>query len=94
MLVKRTNVKVFTIKFVGTRPSPYKKKNLPGRGLIKVEKRWYSTLSVCFLNQKNSIYIVQNSSPKTHYISTYVYIFQCCLLLSSNKNSVYVLNFP
>jgi hypothetical protein len=30
--------KVFTSKFVGTGPSSYKKKNLPGRGLTKVEK--------------------------------------------------------
>ena len=31
--------KVFTSKFVGTRPSSNKKKkNLPGRGLTKVEK--------------------------------------------------------
>jgi hypothetical protein len=29
--------KVFTSKFVGTGPSSYKKKNLLGRGLIKVE---------------------------------------------------------
>jgi len=32
--------KVFTSKFVGTGPSSYKKKNLPGRGLTKVGKRW------------------------------------------------------
>jgi len=30
--------KVFTSKFVGTGPSSYKKKNLPGRGLTKFEK--------------------------------------------------------
>jgi len=31
--------KVFTSKFVGTGPSSYKKKkNLPGRGLTKVEE--------------------------------------------------------
>ena len=30
--------KVFTSKFVGIGPSSYKKKNLPGRGLTKVEK--------------------------------------------------------
>jgi hypothetical protein len=30
--------KVFTSKFVGTGPSSYKKNNLPGRGLTKVEK--------------------------------------------------------
>jgi hypothetical protein len=35
--------KVFTSKFVGTGPSSYKKKNLLGRGLIKVENHW-STL--------------------------------------------------
>ena len=42
MLVKRMNLKkigkVFTSKFVGTGPSSYKKKNLPVRGLTKVEK--------------------------------------------------------
>jgi len=31
-------VKVVTSKFTGTGPSFYKKKNLPGRGLKKVEK--------------------------------------------------------
>jgi len=30
--------KVFTITFVGTGSSSYKKKNLPGRGLTKAEK--------------------------------------------------------
>jgi hypothetical protein len=30
--------KVFTSKFVGSRPSSYKKRNLAGRGLTKVEK--------------------------------------------------------
>ena len=30
--------KIFTSKFVGTGPSSYKKKNLPGRGLTEVEK--------------------------------------------------------
>ena len=34
--------KVFTSKFVRTGPSSYKKKkNLPGRGLTKVEKHWF-----------------------------------------------------
>jgi len=34
--------KVFTSKFVGTRPLSYeKKKYLPSRGLTKVEKHWY-----------------------------------------------------
>jgi hypothetical protein len=32
--------KVFTSKFVGTGPSSYEKKNLPGRGLTKVENHW------------------------------------------------------
>jgi len=36
--------KVFTSKFVGTGPSSYKKKNLPGRGLTKVEKHCSSGL--------------------------------------------------
>jgi len=33
--------KLFTRKFAGTGPSSYKKKNLPGRGLTKVEKHWF-----------------------------------------------------
>ena len=32
--------KVFTSKSVGTGPSSYEKKNLPGRGLTEVEKHW------------------------------------------------------
>jgi len=38
--LKKKIGKVFTGKFVGTGPSPYEKKNLPGRGLTKVEKQW------------------------------------------------------
>jgi len=34
----KKNGKLFTSKFVGTGPSSYEKKNLPGRGLTKVEK--------------------------------------------------------
>jgi len=36
----KKKLKVFTSKFVGTGPSSYEKKNLPGRGLTKVEKHW------------------------------------------------------
>jgi len=32
--------KLFTSKSAGTGPSSYKKKNLPGRGLTKLEKHW------------------------------------------------------
>ena len=38
-LKKKKIQKVFTSKFVGTGPSSYEKKNLPDRGLTKVEKR-------------------------------------------------------
>ena len=34
----KKNGKVFTSEFVGTGPSSYKKRNLPGRGLTEVEK--------------------------------------------------------
>jgi hypothetical protein len=34
----KKNGKVFTSKFVGTGHPSYKKNNLPGRGLTKVEK--------------------------------------------------------
>ena len=33
--------KVLKSKSVGTGPSSYEKKNLPGRGLTKVEKHWF-----------------------------------------------------
>ena len=33
--------KVFTGKFVGTGPSSFKKRDLPGRGLTNVKKHWY-----------------------------------------------------
>jgi len=32
--------KIFTSKFVGTGPLVLRRKNLPGRGLTKVEKHW------------------------------------------------------
>ena len=41
--------KVFTNKFVWTGPSSYEKKNLPARGLTKVEKHWYRLFLNCFL---------------------------------------------
>jgi len=37
------NGKVFTSKSVWTGPSSYEKKNLPVRGLTKVEKHWSET---------------------------------------------------
>ena len=40
----KKNGKVFTSKFVGTAPSSYEKKKLPGRGLSKVEKHCYRRL--------------------------------------------------
>ena len=38
MNLKKKFGKVFTSKSVGSGPSSYEKKNLPGRGLTKVEK--------------------------------------------------------
>ena len=35
----KKNGKIFMSKFVGTGPSSYEKKNLPARGLTKVEKQ-------------------------------------------------------
>ena len=44
--LKKKIGKVFTSKFVGTGPSSFEKKNLPGRGLLtEVEKHWSSTLA-------------------------------------------------
>jgi len=42
MILKKIR-KLFTSKFVGTGPSSYKKKKLPGRGLTKVEKHCFSS---------------------------------------------------
>jgi len=39
-------------KSVGTRPSPYEKKKLLGRGLIKVEKHWCMVLKRHFILEK------------------------------------------
>jgi len=38
MNLKKNVGKVFTSKYFETGPSSYEKKNLPGRGLTKVEK--------------------------------------------------------
>ena len=40
--LKKKIGKVFTNKIVGTGPPSYKKNEFPGRGLTKVEKRWFS----------------------------------------------------
>ena len=37
--------KIFTTTLVRTGPSSYKKKNLPDRGLTKVEKHWFNLLA-------------------------------------------------
>ena len=44
----KKNGKVFTSKFVGTGPSSYEKKNLPDRGLTKVENHRSRTLKKDF----------------------------------------------
>ena len=41
----KKNGKVFTSKSVGTGPSSYDKKNLPDRGLTKVEQHWLKVSS-------------------------------------------------
>ena len=47
MNLKNTE-KIVTSKFVGTGPSFYKEKNLPGRGLTKVEKHWRRGIAICW----------------------------------------------
>jgi len=46
MNFKKKTGRVFTSKFVGTGPSSYKKKNLPGHGLTKVEKHYYIIIDI------------------------------------------------
>ena len=67
--------KLFTSKFVGTGPSSYKKKNLPGRGLTKVEEHWYRhTVDVHFLSRCMEIR-TQNKTcnENIHTCKQYVY---------------------
>jgi len=45
----KKNGKVFTSKFVGTGPSSYEKKSLPGRGLTNVQKHCYTARYVITL---------------------------------------------
>jgi len=52
----KKNGKVFTSKFVGTGPSSYEKRNLPGRGLTKVEKHCSSR---CHVPKDLATYIFQ-----------------------------------
>ena len=51
------NGKIFTSKFVGNGPSSYEKKNLPWRGLTKVEKYCNSTN---FCSQSENISPTEN----------------------------------
>ena len=46
--------KVFMSKFVGTGPSSYKEKNLPGRSLTNVEKHWYKSSANAYLKKRAS----------------------------------------
>jgi len=62
--------KVVTSKFVGTRPSSYKKKNLPGHGLTKVEKHWLKEHNI-----KNALIELK--------CVIYIFHIQCHKLLSS-----------
>ena len=52
----KKNGKVFTSKSVGTGPSSYEKKNLPGRGLTKVEKHWYTVCPFYRVSEQGSSY--------------------------------------
>ena len=84
--------KVFTSKFVGTGPSSYKKKNLPGRGLTKVEKhccnRWLDTRLHRFLayfkTNKNNCIISSYFSTLPYCAET---IFCCCLATGCHVNN-------
>ena len=56
--------KLFTSKFVGTGPSSYKKRSLPGRGLIKVEKHCcsYYISILALLNLSVNCYLIYSPS--------------------------------
>jgi hypothetical protein len=61
--------KVFTSKFVGTGPSSYKKKNLPGRGLTKVEKH------CCKLMEWTATQVLVCTYDVCTCIYTYIFIY-------------------
>jgi hypothetical protein len=71
--------KVFTSKFVGTGPSSYEKKNLLGRGLIKVESHWargYTKLPMQWVTKVLSPGITDNWPLKsTEVKKTWTYTF-------------------
>ena len=56
--------KVFTSKFVGTGPSSFKKKNLPGRGLTKVEKHWSMRYFFIFHTISPTDYLHPSTEPQ------------------------------
>ena len=56
--------KVFTSKFVGTGPSSYQKKYLPGRSLTKVEKHWSSTTVKCIQKYSEEVMLTSNEKNK------------------------------
>jgi hypothetical protein len=59
---------VFTSKFVGTGPSSYEKKNLPGRALTKVEKHCFI---VRYRTQQGSALISVELIPLWNIILTF-----------------------
>ena len=75
MNLKKKIGKVLTGTSVGTGPSSYAKKNLPGRGLIKVEKHWFTRrpmyvydISLNPVRMRNVSDRNCRESPHTHFV--------------------------
>ena len=89
----KKNGKVFTSKFVGTGPSSYVKKNLPGRGLTKVDKHCVTASCASVTSTRGILHCdincaqVQNATvyPQVPRLSLYTvhYVTGRCHLQSS-----------
>ena len=61
-------------KSVGTWPSSYEKKNLPGRGLTKVEKHWPRPMTLAVsgvVNTNEGRTVIPSSPPLPHTLGNY-----------------------
>ena len=63
---------IFTSKSVGTGPSSYEKKNLPGRGLTKVEKHCCTVSPAAHLQPH--MFLLQEGSPLLWGLSVRAYL--------------------
>ena len=71
--LKKKIGKIFTSKSVGTGPSSYEKKNLPGRGLTKVEK--HCSIDLTKFYKKKLLIIIDECFIRRGPIATCVFFY-------------------